>query len=250
MDARLVVSKVDRLNAAAWRDNKERGRVGDTNCGLSGRRAKLDERRDGFLPIGVSKARGPIGYALSPFNLSTPPDMTLFATRDGLPTGQRLPTRTLELVWQAAKVKRSELTADGQPSTAYFHRRERIYDKGVVKRSYFSKKEIAGAVLGWRASPIISWVPSRKFYASAYARVASTTPEFQFLAAAREDGWNLLLGGPDGWPIGDVAQASPSVHDVAVAYASTAFPFGHERVLVAMLLGLTPWSEYPDVCPS
>jgi len=174
-----------------------------------------------------------------------------FATRDGLEGGKQLPMRSLELVWQAAKIKHGEL-ADGLPGKEYFKRRAQIYDKGEVKRSYIPKHEIAGAVFGWSSSPAVAWVPSGKFYCVAYDSAARQTPAFRFLVAARADGWNLLLGGPDGHPIGNVcgaAQGSPSVEDVDSAYSSTRSPFGHERVLVAMLLGHTPWAQYPSLWP-
>lgn len=251
VDAKNVIGKIDEANALAWSTNKKHKRLGHVNCALAARRAKADDRRHGFLPVGVSKLRGPIGVALSPFHLQTPSDMMCFATRDGLAGGKQLPARSLELVWQAAKVKHSELS-DGLPDAPYFKRRAQIYDKGEVKRSYIPKHEIAGAVFGWSSSPAVAWVPSRKFYCVAYNSAARQTPAFRFLEAARADGWNLLLGGPDGHPIGTVGEAgqgSPSAVDIDTAYLSTRSPFGHERVLVAMFLGHTPWSQYRTLWP-
>ena len=244
-----VLSKVNESNASSWNANRQRNMAGHVNCGLAGVRTRPSEQNVNFLCVAISKRLGEVGAALSPFHLMTPLDMMRFAPRDGLSTGEQLPPRPIELVWQAAKIKRSEMTSDGRPGLGYFDRRARIYDAGVVKRSYIRRSDIAGAVFGWSDMEVVPWIPSRKFYASAYSKAANDTPEFKFLARICAHGWNLLLGGPDGNAIGEVQSSSPSSADMNAAYVSTSCPFGHERVLVAMLLGFVPWTLYPGVGP-
>lgn len=244
-----LLDKVDEDNVEAFLANVARGRCGEVQCGVSGRRGQADQKRVGFLQTGVSKRRGKLGVALSPFTLMTPKSMMRFATSDGTPSGKALAQRPLELVWQAAKVKHCEQQS-GIASKAYFERRARIYNEGLVKRSYIQKQDIAGTLVNWRDSSLIEWVPSRKFYCVAYAMAAKNTAAYSFLEAAHRAGWNLLLGGPDGFPLsGSASATSPSSSEMASAYTSEERPFGHERVLVAMLLGESPWESQPTVWP-
>uniref|UniRef100_A0A7S4KPH0 Uncharacterized protein n=1 Tax=Paramoeba aestuarina TaxID=180227 RepID=A0A7S4KPH0_9EUKA len=209
----------------------------------------------------------------------------------------------LELVWQGAKVLESEAGwmegGDGKkekvPKKAYFARREKIYSAGVPKRRYFQKGgAVAGAVFGnvgegetkgkqqeLRAADIgrgrlFQWVESRWFYCLAYERALLTSPVFLLLKGLVDNGFNILLLGPDGFSISDedkeggkggekpissyyassssssssssLPPVSPALSpayqkNILDAYLSTAHPFGHERVLLSLLMDFKPWRE-------
>ena len=142
----------------------------------------------GFLAVGVSKQRGPLGPQLSPFLLATPVAFQAFATSDGTPTGRPLPLRPLELVWQAAKATKAELLPEQKPSAAYFRRRARIYDQGQVKRRYVASGDIGGAVLSWRTRAAVGYVASRKFYCKAYAQAVKGSKAYRFLESLCREG--------------------------------------------------------------
>jgi len=253
VDAALVKSKVDVDAAVAWRWNQAQGLPGAVDCGRI-QRARADPRRPGFLPVGVSKQRGKLGQALSPFHLTVPEQLLRFATSDGTPEGDPLPHRPLELVWQAAKVMKKEIADSGLANDAYFQRRAAIYSRGDVRRRYIAREDIGGALLSWRTQPPVGYVASRKYYCMAYAAAVSATAAFGFLESLRATGVNLLLLGPDGHPLfeGDGAREAATREAVATeivfgdAYADTRLQFGHERVLAALLLGQRPWTKHAD----
>merc|ERR1719480_706974 len=134
--------------------------------------------------------------------------MLAWATLDGRPGSAPLPVpQPLELVWQAAKV------AEGEGWPEYFERRRRVYSGGTPKRRYLDRSQaIAGACFGAEADGLVAYVPSRAFYCTAYERATSALPEFRFLQALVRDGFDLLLLGPDGHPVGD------SAADIDAAY--------------------------------
>merc|ERR1712125_194611 len=74
---------------------------------------------------------------------------------------------------------------------------------------------------------------SRVWYCAAYEQSAANTCAFKLLRSLVSQGVNLLLVGPDGFAMDEGIEA---------AYSSEENPFGHERVLAAMLLGQRPWA--------
>ena len=155
-------------------------------CGRT-RRGQRDPKASGFLSVGVSKQKGPLGPLLSPFLLPTPPSFQRFATVDGSKAGVPLPPRPLELVWQAAKARRTELSLE-RPMASYFKRRAEIYEKGQVKRRYVATQEIGGAVLSWRTEKALGYVDSRRFYCEAYAKAVTSTKAYRFLESLCGEG--------------------------------------------------------------
>ena len=211
----------------------------------------------------------------------------------------------LELVWQGAKVLEKEVVrekGEGKGKKAgkqYFGRREKIYRDKVPKRRYFEKGEaVAGALFGNNlkgteeevkgggrigGGRLFQWVDSRWFYCVAYERALALSPVFLLLKGLVEEGFNILLLGPDGFPISEEEEekkgkeksissffpsSSPSPsssstspttphsnppvsasltptyqHNIRNAYYSTAHPFGHERVLLSLLMEYKPWLE-------
>mmetsp|Transcript_4367 Transcript_4367/g.8746 ORF Transcript_4367/g.8746 Transcript_4367/m.8746 type:complete len:336 (-) Transcript_4367:167-1174(-) len=246
-DAGLVGRAVTPSAASAWEANRAACRPGSVQClnffaARGGRRPELD----GFVSVYVAKGFGEIGNQLSPFFLPVPPGLLTGMTVDGSDAGKSLFSNDcknvpLELWWQSAKVCDHELIKDGGgvPGPNFFSRRAAIYSEGVAKRRYV-RGGIAGA---WLGGTLVPWVESRVWYCTAYEHSAAMTCAFAFLQNLVVQGVNLLLLGPDGFPLGSGADSAPSDNGLDAVYHSEDHPFGHERVLVAMLRGQRPWSN-------
>eukprot|EP00927_Polykrikos_kofoidii_P054556 TRINITY_DN48967_c0_g1_i1.p1 TRINITY_DN48967_c0_g1~~TRINITY_DN48967_c0_g1_i1.p1 ORF type:complete len:258 (-),score=43.12 TRINITY_DN48967_c0_g1_i1:213-986(-) len=230
-----LVAKLSAGVDSAWKANKAKGSRGLVHCGRVWRGQPKQDMpcRDDSMSIFVSAGKGQIGTALSPFTVHVPGELMSWATVDGTPGGDPLPgPQKLELVWQAAKVSK------GESWKAYLARRVGIYAKKVPKRRYIEKgSAIGGACFGGEEDKLVEYVPSRVFYCTAYEKAVSELPEMKLLKALVDDGFNLLLLGPDGHPI------EAGGKHIRRAYADPSVPFGHERVLVAMLRGERPWAE-------
>eukprot|EP00434_Breviolum_minutum_P015746 symbB.v1.2.013875.t1/scaffold991.1/size149480/10 len=244
-DLKPYVNRIDSAITEAWQKNRDAKLRGQVDCGQV-RRGTKDPCAPGFLSVGVSKNRGNLGQSLSPFLLFTPKELQAFATDTGLADGVLLPHRPLELVWQAAKVKQSEIGADGLPMDVYFQRRAAIYKKGDAQRRYIDTKEIGGAVLSWRTQRPVQYIESRKFYCCAYSKAVVKTQFYQFLESLCSDGLNLLLLGPDGHPCLERDRCMEEMEikqALSDAYKDPSKQFGHERVLLAMLSKEFPWKD-------
>lgn len=75
----------------------------------------------------------------------------------------------------------------------------------------------------------LDWITARQFYCNWYERLVTDTEDWKYLRKLVDEGTNVQLCGYDGNPI----NGSSEIED---AYLSTSAPFGHERVLYAMLL--------------
>ena len=236
------VAKLDEETCRVWRSNHELRRRGAVTCAAT-RRATTHSALAGFLNVGVSKQLGELGAALSPFNVFPAAEFQAFATEDGSLLAPPLPRRSLELVWQSAKVKPTEIASNGLVGDAFFLRRKRIYEAGVVKRRYYDHKRegVEGSVFEWAPARPRGWVESRAFYAAAYKSAVAASAAFEFVKVLHEDGLNLQLMGPDGAPM-TASATSPTPAEISAAYESTLRPFGHEHVLVALLLDIAPWT--------
>lgn len=176
-----------------------------------------------YLRIFVSKHKSHIGDELSPFNLLIDANYLPYSDLGKVP---------LELWWQSAKISQSET------NDFFLKRRRSIYQKGEPKRRYFDlKKGVKGTLFGIPPDHdvIYDYLESRYFYCQMYQYYASQTASYLFLDAVHQLGVNLLLMGPDGYPLSD---------NIYQDYLNTTVPFGHERILVCMLLGLKPWEKY------
>eukprot|EP01061_Rhynchopus_euleeides_P021072 TRINITY_DN3427_c2_g2_i1.p1 TRINITY_DN3427_c2_g2~~TRINITY_DN3427_c2_g2_i1.p1 ORF type:complete len:338 (+),score=148.24 TRINITY_DN3427_c2_g2_i1:36-1049(+) len=230
---------------AGWATRQASGEPGQVRCGRVHRGMKAEDipNQAGYIPIYVSKGKGALGTAVSPFTLPFPLELYskygLTVHSLGASSGKPeklLPQRPVELVWQAGK------RADSETLTAYLQRRQRIYQKGEVKRRYLERGQmIKGAMFGGEC---LAYVPSRRVYYEAYSTAVGARKEFKFLKSLVEKGVNLLLLGPDGHELGDTLES------VKAAYANPSAQFGHERVLVAMLRGYTLESLLPDAAPA
>jgi len=87
----------------------------------------------------------------------------------------------------------------------------------------------------------LSYVNSRQFYCNWFARLAAPTPEFRQLVEWRQQGISINLVGYDAYAM----EANRAA--IHAAYLSGSEPFGHERVLLAMLVleeREWPWIVY------
>ncbi len=193
---------------------------GKVNCDVL-RRGQTIEDDDNAIRILVSKGRSTIGNMLSPFNIEVDSEFLPYKDMDPVP---------MELWWQSAKMKGDE------SMKAFERRRLAIYESGVAKRKYFDLKKdgVKGALFD---DTIYQYVDSRYFYCKMYQHSLQRNPAYLFLRDLHLKGFNLLLMGPDGHPMSGNATED---------YVDTSKQFGHERVLVCMLLGLTPWEEYAE----
>lgn len=208
----------DFKNAQCRLDGK-RGHVAIAKYWINQKHRNRVPKKDGYTSVYAAKGKqGTIGNQLTPFYLSVPNDMT-----DGC-----RPDMPLELVWQAAKVRVCEMDSKGCVLPAYFKRREKIYAAGVPKRRYLKYGELpACAIFGNDPTKTLAYQESRFFYCQAYERAVKETPAFKFLCEKLDQGYNILLLGPDGYPMKN--------QTIEEAYEDTSKPFGHERVLCALL---------------
>ncbi|ELR21419.1 uncharacterized protein ACA1_183540 [Acanthamoeba castellanii str. Neff] len=148
------------------------------------------------------------------------------------------PALNIENFHQGTKVFKEEIDAEGNPGPRYVANRLRFYEDPVPHRH---KYRASGG--GNRNIPLyflwidrrygsehrLTYVESRQFYCNFYERLASQEPDFQKLVEMVEAGTNLQLCGYDAHPL-------PEGQTIEGAYLDPSVPFGHERVLYAMLL--------------
>lgn len=88
----------------------------------------------------------------------------------------------------------------------------------------------------------LDYVRSRQFYCNFYERLAKVHPDFLELMKLQNNGVNLQICGYDGFAI---SSADPV--EIERAYLDPSVPFGHERVLYALLHlkeNEYPWRKY------
>jgi hypothetical protein len=162
------------------------------------------------------------------------------------------PALNIENFHQGTKVFREELDAEGNPSDLYRANRKRFYEDPVPHRHKYHgttglTKNIPEFFL-WidrdGSEHRLTYVQSRQFYCNFYERLASQEPDFRRLVELVEDGTNLQLCGYDAKPV--EREAGESLADaIERAYLDASTPFGHERVLYAMLLLRDSPEQYP-----
>ncbi|KAJ9444269.1 hypothetical protein DIPPA_24289 [Diplonema papillatum] len=204
---------------------------GAVQCGVVRRGMKKEDRPsdEGALPIPVSKGMSTIGTAVSPFALKVPlpPYVTNVPKKN----------YAMELVWQSAKVAETPKecrTKHGAKyaTEAYVRRRTAVYRNDQPKRRYIDRDVgIAGGCFGPVENPLLDYLQSRVFYCEWYAAAVRKTAAYKFMLGMVQLGLPLLLTGPDGYPIPDTSTAG-----LLAAYEDLSVPFGHERVLVSLLL--------------
>jgi hypothetical protein len=161
------------------------------------------------------------------------------------------PALNIENFHQGTKVFEQELDAEGNPSELYIANRLRFYTDPVPHRHKYQgttglNKNIPIYFL-WldhrdSSEHRLTYVESRQFYCNFYERLASVQPDFKRLVELMDEGTNLQICGFDAKPLGENESLDK-------AYLDPSVPFGHERVLYAMLClrdtpECYPWRKY------
>lgn len=155
------------------------------------------------------------------------------------------PATSIENFHQGSKCFPQELKRDGTPSPLYYTNRHKFYTDATPHRHKYKGTQQNPNIpefFVWVGEDgkenRLDYVGSRQFYCTFYERFAAINDDFARLLDLREDGVNLQLVGYDANPI-----TGEDAESIEAAYLDDSTPFGHERVLYAMLL-LDPL-EYP-----
>ena len=147
----------------------------------------------------------------------------------------------IENFHQSGKCFQEEIGEDGYPSDLFYENQIKFYLDPVPHRHKYKGKEKNVNIpiySVWRDKDglehYLSYIESRQFYCTFYERLASQEPDFEYLRDLMNNGYNLQICGYDAYPIEGTIEE---------AYLDPRHPFGHERVLMSMLV-LEP-NEYP-----
>lgn len=209
---------------------------GDVMCG------KKPGRGQGAYPIVKTKngsdyvnvpafSRGAGEWkTLSPFFL-VPEEFT-----ELMPDGNKIKrkVKNIENLWQATKVE-AKLSRESQnlpPDDAWWTRRNKIWDDDTAHRHVLAKADRVHPSEGrhyWNGK-YLSYEEARKIiYIPFYWKAAEKKDAFKMLVDMRDRGVNFQIIGPDG------RNVDPELGLYGELKVLTK-PFGHELVLVAMLL--------------
>eukprot|EP01119_Soliformovum_irregulare_P020376 TRINITY_DN6587_c1_g1_i1.p1 TRINITY_DN6587_c1_g1~~TRINITY_DN6587_c1_g1_i1.p1 ORF type:complete len:333 (+),score=76.34 TRINITY_DN6587_c1_g1_i1:24-1001(+) len=127
---------------------------------------------------------------------------------------------------------------DGEPNEEYYANRDRMFQDATPHRHKFEgAKKQKPLYFVWLDGDgkehHLDYVSSRQFYCNYYERFASASSEFLHLKKLIEEGTNLVICGYDAFDMSDPEKD----------YLNPKHPFGHERVLLTMLM--KDEEEYP-----
>lgn len=158
-------------------------------------------------------------------------------------------SKNLENFHQGSKCFREEAIPDDRggyrPGPLYYQNRLSYYEDPVPHRHKYTGQDARNKNIPlffvWvdqeGREHHLSYVESRQFYCTYYERIASQDPNYLRLRQLLEQGTDLQICGYDAFPLGS------SAAEIEQGYLDPSHPFGHERVLYAMLL-LEP-EQYP-----
>ena len=155
-----------------------------------------------------------------------------------------------------------------RPGPLYYENRKKFYEDPVPHRHKYPRDKSApdasgakfsvwidkqGQVSRSRFSALkqnvqeryLDYVTSRQVYCAFYEDLAMRTTEFKQLKTWLEQGYNLQLTGYDAYDFDEW-----SVSGIERAYLDPKRPFGHERVLAALLFlkpGQYPWRKHQSL---
>lgn len=178
---------------------------------------KHQNRQDGF---GCSR--------LSPMSLGP-----IHHMQPGLP-----PAKNLENFYQGSKCFLGEMT-NGIPSAIFHQNRLQWYQDSTPHRHKIKGEKPAFFVWVDKEGKEyhLDYINSRQFYCKFYEELASKEEDFAKLKYWRSLGYNLQICGYDADP----------ASDMDLAYLDPSKPFGHEKVLLCLLLGIAPWRKYGNL---
>ena len=147
----------------------------------------------------------------------------------------------LENYYQSSKVFAIETNQDGSPSTLFFENQLRFFNDAEPHRhKYKGTQENKNIPLYFLwidkkgKQHRLTYIQSRQFYCNFYERFALVDANFILLKSLIDTGVNLQICGYD-------AYGMEGTHEEA--YLDPRSPYGHEKVLLAMLV-LNP-EDYP-----
>jgi len=155
----------------------------------------------------------------------------------------------IENFHQGSKCFREETLPDSDdPSPLYYENRLRFYGDAVPHRHKYKgdgANKNAPLYFVWvdrdGKDHRLTYVESRQFYCTFYERLAGVQQDYAKLRDMIAGGTDVCICGYDAAPLG------PG-ETIADAYLDASKPFGHERVLYAMLTvadpELLPWRQH------
>lgn len=142
---------------------------------------------------------------------------------------------TLENYWQGSKVFQRDLEQDGSVGSKYAASKRLMYNNPIGKRHKYSKgmQPLFSVFYDGVTEARYQYIEARMFYCCHYSFLARRQPQYQELLDRLKSGWNLLIKGYDASLMdshGAQLQVTINRH-----YNDKSEPFGHEKVLFAML---------------
>jgi hypothetical protein len=229
---------------AAERADIERARAENVEYGLRGNvvltrllMMRAPERLRGHLIVFPNRKAAV--YGGESLHLPQLSPMNLGPVEHGQP--DLPPAQNIENFHQGSKVFAEE-AENGEPTQLFHENRLAFYLDPVPHRHKYKGKEKNKNIplyFAWvDKSGILhklSYVESRQFYCTFYERLVTSTDNYTELRRMIDEGTNVQLCGYDAHPI--VSQNGESLADaITRAYLDASVPFGHERVLYAMLM--------------
>jgi hypothetical protein len=152
--------------------------------------------------------------------------------------------KNIENFFQQSKCFQEEVDEEGEPTKLFYRNRLKGYQDEVPHRhKYIGKEKNKNIPLYFvwvdkeEKEHHLDYITSRQFYCNFYERLAKEEPDYEKLRKLREKGYNLQIIGYDG----------RDVEDLEEAYLDKSYPFGHELVLMSMLVLEEkdyPWRKY------
>jgi hypothetical protein len=151
------------------------------------------------------------------------------------------PASCVENFHQGSKCFREEVDRHGAPLELFYENRLRFYEDDVPHRHKYkgmgANKNVP-LYFVWvgedGAEHRLGYVESRQFYCTFYERLARETEDYARLERLLDEGYDLQLCGYDAHDVSVLPGDDPLVA-AERAYLDATKPFGHERVLYAML---------------
>lgn len=152
------------------------------------------------------------------------------------------PSKNLENFHQGSKVYSMELDSNGNPSNLYVENRLKFYLDPIPHRHKYPGNTPVYFIWIDRNGKEhkLNYIQSRQFYCNFYERLVVQQPDFIKLRDMLDSGINLQICGYDGYPIN-------SKEEIEREYLNSRYPFGHERMLYALLTleeSEYPWRKY------
>lgn len=160
----------------------------------------------------------------------------------------RMPeAKCLENWWQGQKLYEEEIDKFGNVSDVFFQRRDEMFADSTPHRRKEGMKTNVDCFL-WTDNEgnhiRYKYVPSRQFYCNLYERLSAENSDLTDLRRLREDGLNINIIGYDGFDF-EKAEGRTAAEKLMTCYLDPSRPFGHEMVIVCLLL--LKKEEYPWV---